>query len=219
MKPSRDSWGSPGRCSRTTETGLGARATEPWGHIRLRAEPHCQGATKSGWRSLLVPVASQPHGDSAGIEVSAACRRAGQGEPVLYRMTNQQEAPRFPLCEICRPVSSREESQSQLQPSQWQSPGDSAPESTRKACTLCDSYAPIFFETIFLMFIFERQRKQGGAERDTESKRELQALSCQHRPRCGARTQEPEIMTWAEVRRWTNWATQMPPGAPVFKEC
>ena len=34
----------------------------------------------------------------------------------------------------------------------------------------------------------------------------LQALSCQHRTQCGARTQSCEIMTWAEVGQLTNWA-------------
>ena len=70
-------------------------------------------------------------------------------------------------------------------------------------------------QTIFLcLFIFEREkeRKQG---RGRERRRHriwsrLQALSCQHRARRGARTTSCEIMTSAEVKCSTDWATQAP---------
>ena len=60
---------------------------------------------------------------------------------------------------------------------------------------------------------------RGGAEREEDTESEagsrLRALSTQ--TDAGLELKNYEIMTWAEVRRLTNWAT---PGAPIdyFKE-
>ena len=62
----------------------------------------------------------------------------------------------------------------------------------------------------------ERERKsvsRGGAERERGRHRirsRLQAPSHQHRARCGVELTSCEIMTWAEVRCSTDWATHVP---------
>ena len=67
------------------------------------------------------------------------------------------------------------------------------------------------------MFIFDSERDRqsvsmGGAERegDTESEAgsRLQAVSTE--PDAGLQLTDCEIMTWAEVGHWTDWATQAP---------
>ena len=65
------------------------------------------------------------------------------------------------------------------------------------------------------MFIIERQR-QGtcavGAERegDTESEASSRLWAVSTEPDAGLKPTSPEIMTWAEVRCLTDWATQAP---------
>ena len=58
----------------------------------------------------------------------------------------------------------------------------------------------------------EKEHERGGAERegDTESEASsrLQAVSTE--PDAGLELTSLEIMTWAEVRRLTDWAIQMP---------
>ena len=69
---------------------------------------------------------------------------------------------------------------------------------------------------IFLMFIYfwdrERQSMNGGGSERGRHRiwNGLQALSGQHRARRGLELTDREIMTWAEVGRLTNWATQAP---------
>ena len=72
------------------------------------------------------------------------------------------------------------------------------------------------FLKIFLTFIhfweIETERKQGwGREGDTgsEAGSRLGAVSTQ--PDAGLEFTNHEIVTWAEVRRLTDWATQAPP--------
>ena len=71
----------------------------------------------------------------------------------------------------------------------------------------------IFFSRLF---IIERQRETGHEHgRGTERRgrgiwSRLQALSYQHRARCGAQLKNHEIMTWADVGCLTDWATQAP---------
>ena len=73
----------------------------------------------------------------------------------------------------------------------------------------------------FLMFIyFERDRHRVWVGECRERGRyrirsRHQTLSCQHRAR---RTHECEIMTWAEVRCSTDWATQAPLDCLLIKE-
>ena len=52
---------------------------------------------------------------------------------------------------------------------------------------------------------------KGGAERegDTEAGSRLWAVSTE--PDAGLQLTDQEIMTWAEVGRLTDWATQAPP--------
>ena len=75
----------------------------------------------------------------------------------------------------------------------------------------------LFKKKIFLTFIYfwDRERQsmnEGGSERGRHRIwNRLQALSCQHRARAGLELTDREIMTWAEVGRSTDWATQSAP--------
>ena len=60
--------------------------------------------------------------------------------------------------------------------------------------------------TLFIFFLFEREREsertsRGAAEEEEEAEQGA---------RCGAPSQVPEIMTQAEGRCLTDWATQVP---------
>ena len=50
----------------------------------------------------------------------------------------------------------------------------------------------------------ERESRSGGRGRGASR------LPSEQGARCGAPSQDPEIMTWAQGRRLTNWATQAP---------
>ena len=70
---------------------------------------------------------------------------------------------------------------------------------------------------IFLMFIYlwDRERQsmsRGGAEREghTESKAGSRLRAVSKEPNVGFELMDGEIMTWAEVRRLTDWATRAP---------
>ena len=67
------------------------------------------------------------------------------------------------------------------------------------------------------MLIFEREREKwsmsgGRAERegDTESEAGSRLWAFSTEPYVGLKPMNFEIMTWAEVGHWTNWATQAP---------
>ena len=63
------------------------------------------------------------------------------------------------------------------------------------------------------MFIFKRQSMSGGgAERegDTESEAGSRLWAVSTEPHAGLEPTNHEIMTWAEVRGLTDWATQAP---------
>ena len=65
------------------------------------------------------------------------------------------------------------------------------------------------------MFIYfwERERQsRGGAERegDTESEAGSRLWAISTEPDVGLEVTNCEVMTWAEVGRLTNWATQAP---------
>ena len=69
------------------------------------------------------------------------------------------------------------------------------------------------------MFIYfwDRERQsmnRGGAERegDTESEMGSRLWAVSTEPHAGLELTDREIMTWAEVRRLTVWATQVPQG-------
>ena len=69
------------------------------------------------------------------------------------------------------------------------------------------------------MCIFERESvSRGGAERegDTAGSR-LWAVSTE--PNVGLKPMNREIMTWVEVRRLTNWATQAPCISVRLNDC
>ena len=70
------------------------------------------------------------------------------------------------------------------------------------------------FTLLFLkdfICLFERQRSQVGREAGRERERGGGSrLPAEHRAWCGTRSQDPDIMTWAEGRGLTHWATQMP---------
>ena len=82
----------------------------------------------------------------------------------------------------------------------------------------------------FLMFISflerqtdrQRQRTSGrGAERegDTESKAGSRLLAVSTEPDTGLKPTNCEIVSWAEVRRLTNWGTQVPPLSSSIEWC
>ena len=80
----------------------------------------------------------------------------------------------------------------------------------------------IYFVIIVLMFIFDRERqrqRQRERERETDTKSgagsRLWAVSTE--PDAGLQPTNCEIMTWAEVRPLTNWATQVPQVASFLK--
>ena len=56
---------------------------------------------------------------------------------------------------------------------------------------------------------------RGGAERETETGSRLRAVSTE--PDVGLKLTDCEIITWAEVIRLTNWATQVLQLAPSFR--
>ena len=71
-------------------------------------------------------------------------------------------------------------------------------------------------KTFFLhLFIFERESKcewagEGVEEGDTESKAGSRLWAVSIEPDVEPELTNREIMTWAEVRRSTDWATQAP---------
>ena len=80
-----------------------------------------------------------------------------------------------------------------------------------------------FFFLYFLMFYFwERERQsasRGEAERegDTESKAGSRLWAVSTEPDVGLEPTDHKIMTWAEARRLTDWATQAPQYALILK--
>ena len=65
------------------------------------------------------------------------------------------------------------------------------------------------------MFIFEREKQnlsEGGTGREggTESEAYYKLWAVSTEPSVGLEPMSSEIMTWAKVRRSTNWATQAP---------
>ena len=83
----------------------------------------------------------------------------------------------------------------------------------------------ILFLKFFLKFVFyfwDRERQSmngGGAERDgdTESEAGSRLWAISKEPDAGLKLTDREIVTWAEVGRLTDWATQAPPKLPIFK--
>ena len=78
------------------------------------------------------------------------------------------------------------------------------------------SFFKIYFYLFFkdFIFLFDRERAQAGwvqAEGEGEA-----ASPAEQGARCGAWSQDPEIMTWAKVRLLTDWATQAPQVSTIF---
>ena len=71
-----------------------------------------------------------------------------------------------------------------------------------------------------VLFIFETEteHEQGGAERegDTESETDSRLWAVSTEPDTGLELTDREIMTWAEVGRLTDQATQAPQMAVLF---
>ena len=79
-----------------------------------------------------------------------------------------------------------------------------------------------FFDLFFLffnayLFLIEREKerecKQGKGrewEGDTESEAGSRLWAVSTEPDVGLKPTDPEIMTWAEAGRLTDWATQAP---------
>ena len=72
----------------------------------------------------------------------------------------------------------------------------------------------LFFYFFFkdFIYLFDRERSQVGREAGRERERERggSRLSAEQRAWCGTRSQDSEIMTWAEGSGLTHWATQAP---------
>lgn len=72
-------------------------------------------------------------------------------------------------------------------------------------------YHLFFFFFFFFkdfIYLFDREKSQVDGEAGRE--REGSGLPAEQRARCGTRSQDPEIMTWAEGSGPTHWATQAP---------
>ena len=83
-------------------------------------------------------------------------------------------------------------------------------------------YVWVFF--FFLMFIYfwdrERQSMNGGGakrEGDTESEAGSRLRAISPGPDAGLELTDREIVTWAEVGRLTDWATQAPLSSELLK--
>ena len=77
---------------------------------------------------------------------------------------------------------------------------------SRETCIIAFLFFLIFLKDF--IYLFHRQRSQVGREAGRERGRSR--LPAEQRARCGTRSQDPEIMTWAEGRGLTHWATQAP---------
>jgi len=78
-------------------------------------------------------------------------------------------------------------------------------------------YTSSFYWIIFFkdfIYLFDRERAQVG--RVVDRGRRRSRLPAEQGARCGARSQHPGIMTWAEGRHLTIWATQAPQGDIIF---
>ena len=78
----------------------------------------------------------------------------------------------------------------------------------------------IFF--FFNIYLFLRQRESmngGGAERegDTEWEAGSRLWAISSEPDAGLELMDREIVTWAEVGRLTDWATQAPQHSMILK--
>ena len=77
------------------------------------------------------------------------------------------------------------------------------------------SHLSTFYYFFFNVYLLLRQRQRvnrGGAERegDTESEAGSRFRAVSTEPDAGLQLTNREIMPWVEVRRLTNWATQVP---------
>ena len=75
----------------------------------------------------------------------------------------------------------------------------------------------IFFNVYLLLFFFERERQtqnvsglRSEREEDTESEAGSSPWAVSTEPDVGLELTNRETVTWAEVGRSTNWATQAP---------
>ena len=64
----------------------------------------------------------------------------------------------------------------------------------------------IFLKIFIYLFICQRERERASTGR--QSGRGRSRLPAEQGARCGTRSQDAGIMTWAEGSRLTNWATQ-----------
>ena len=60
------------------------------------------------------------------------------------------------------------------------------------------------------LFIFETETWAGEEQRERETQNPNQAPGSELEPDAGPKLTDCEIMTWAEVGRKTDWATQAP---------
>ena len=70
-----------------------------------------------------------------------------------------------------------------------------------------------FLKKLLNVYFWERESaSRGGAERegDTESETGSRVWAVSTEPDVGLKLTDCKIMTWADVRRLTNWTTQVP---------
>ena len=75
------------------------------------------------------------------------------------------------------------------------------------------SRSPNFF--IFKHFIYLRESEQG----EKQSRRGIRRLHTEHRAQSGARSWDPEIITWTETKSWMlNWLSHSGTSRKLFKK-
>ena len=61
-----------------------------------------------------------------------------------------------------------------------------------------------------ILYFFERKNEQARKRESTSREGGRSRLLTEQGVQCGARSQDPEIMAWAEDRCFTDWAIQAP---------
>ena len=68
-----------------------------------------------------------------------------------------------------------------------------------------------FLKIFLFIYLTEKEREITSRQRERGSR-----IPTEQRARCGTRSQDPEIMTWAEGSGLTHWATQVSPSGSFF---
>ena len=77
------------------------------------------------------------------------------------------------------------------------------------------TFCGVFLVFVFNIFIYSFERRdseRASTNRWMDRERGRSRLPTEQGAQCGARSQDPGIMTWAKGRRLTHWITQAPQG-------